>query len=693
MDPKQPKELIEEAIGQYDERCKRKFGDCSNYRTRFLPSAANDVGLVQYKCMCQAGLCSGAHGFQVFNCSKDDRAYNIHCWGRQAFFYKLMFDYGFRLPAHPFIKQFLDFYGVAASQFVPNTWKIVISYLVISIYKGWKPSMSTIRCLFQVQKRGLGWYTLQARQGRKNKLKGPESNRKWKSDFVGIEVSQGTDWSVPVQWRSVRVEDKNEYKSLVLSEEEQEQILYMQNHNHTVEDLCHRTRLYLCLLAPAPDFLEDFRFNKGPKKYSLEPVGPLVFGSVPMIINGRGDDGLDLMIPKSEGNYYVYNLIDGERVLEPNIEPPMFSPEDFSSETAVGKNLVLLATLAQTFGKVKTPPPAIDGSNGDGISFLQLFLLFSGVSASFAEEEMDPAAKKASAAAKAFMEAKFQEKNQSKKRPAPTKPPPTTPAQKKANTRTDVVVVVHPPVQVVSTSKGAPRGSTSCTGDSSKSTPRRDDRPITRKHAAVPTGQKAVDFLADLMERSLKPSVKEDVELVKRLSNEERAAGLLACVNQVCVFAHQLLEPYRPSLLRKDKKLVDLLDESTPTTCAKEARELRENVIHYKRGQDETARDLDTLRMQHSALQKSFDDLDAQHQSILESLKSESSLRQKEKGDFEVYKIQKETEVNDLKVLLDETKLMCDALATEGVNFANSKVAEVLAKIKERHPKLDLSEC
>ena len=46
-------------------------------------------------------------------------------------FYKVAFLCGLRFPIHPFIMELLHYLNIALGQLMPNSWRIVISYMVI----------------------------------------------------------------------------------------------------------------------------------------------------------------------------------------------------------------------------------------------------------------------------------------------------------------------------------------------------------------------------------------------------------------------------------------------------------------------------------------------------------------------------------------------------------------------------------
>ncbi|OMO94409.1 hypothetical protein CCACVL1_06015, partial [Corchorus capsularis] len=264
--------VLSEQLRVYEEYCRNKFPMVGVESSDFLADAGNEAAYKFYMCASESGLCSGANSFEALNCEPGDRAFHIRKGGRVA---------------PPFIAEFCNYYGVAPSQLIPNTWKILISYIVVCVYKGWTPFVTVIRHLFQLQKRKNGWYAFQVRRGKKNKFPGPENNRLWQPKFFGIEVSEGIEWGIPIQWREINASERNGPRGWVLSEEEKKHANYLQRVKHSPKKLCHWTRLYLCGLAPRPD-----AYDKMPA-LEMGTMGPLVIDGVRIIVNARGEEGLE----------------------------------------------------------------------------------------------------------------------------------------------------------------------------------------------------------------------------------------------------------------------------------------------------------------------------------------------------------------------------------------------------------------
>ncbi|OMO93614.1 hypothetical protein COLO4_16782 [Corchorus olitorius] len=131
-------------------------------------------------------------------------------------------------------------------------------------------------CGIKLQKRAGGWYAFQVRRWHLNKFSGPDNNREWQPNFLGVEVCEGTAWGVPIQWREINSSERNDPK-----------------------------------------------------------VGPLAFGGIGMIVNVRGDEGREFMIGESEEDYVdytVFNLINGRLEADSGAIVPEASPELIDEE-------------------------------------------------------------------------------------------------------------------------------------------------------------------------------------------------------------------------------------------------------------------------------------------------------------------------------------------------------------------------
>ncbi|OMO94436.1 Endonuclease/exonuclease/phosphatase [Corchorus olitorius] len=179
-------------------------------------------------------------------------------------------------------------------------------------------------CSIKLQKRAEGWYAFQVRRGNINKFPGPDNNRKCQPSFFSVEIREGIEWELSVQWW-VR---------------------------HSAKNLCHRTRLYLCGLMPPPDAYDKMH------AMDVGAVGPLAIDGVHMIVNARQDEGREFIMSESEEDYVeyvIYNLINGKLELDPNAVVPEASSQLIEEELDPGKGLMAHAVLGERSARSLLP--------------------------------------------------------------------------------------------------------------------------------------------------------------------------------------------------------------------------------------------------------------------------------------------------------------------------------------------------
>ncbi|OMO73810.1 Transposase (putative), gypsy type [Corchorus olitorius] len=609
--------ILKEHLRVYHKYCRVKFGDCSARVSRFQLEAHLKSTFEFYRCASEVGLCDGKNGFEALVTTESDRAFHIRDLGKVCFFYRLAFDFGFRLPVHPFIVEVCRYYGVALTQFVPNTWKILISYIVVCVYKGWTPHVSVIRFLFQIQRRIGGWYAFQVRRGKTNKFPGPGNNHKWQRDFFGVEIKEGAEWGIAVQWWEINSSKKNYLSDLILSDEEETHVDYLQRVRHTPEQLCHRTRLYLCGIGPPPDSYNDVE---------MEIIGPLAIDGVRMVVNARGEEGRKLMMGWSEDacvDYVVYNLINGRLELDPNTAAPEASPELFGEE--------LDPELPMDKDKVSWKDAIRAGMN---------------------RKKVEP-----------------QDKAQGKKRPA--EQPPKDNMPKKSRAAHEVRSAA--PESVVGVSSSKPSGVAGTSSSSSKvtsvkDTPSRGERPLVgregsnTKHSAVPPrgrGRGNLDFLCDLMAQ-LKMGDPREIATVEDFEDDECVACLAALANKVAIFSQRLLLSYRPSLTKKDKGLLERLDDNCLLMNRKECREIQSKADKDEKARKDVERLHGSLEKKFAELEAKFSKLERDHSDLTGDYASLKKSKDENASTFGLCKIQMQKEIEDLKALLDEKVAECE---------------------------------
>ncbi|OMO67977.1 Transposase (putative), gypsy type [Corchorus capsularis] len=263
---------------QYDARCRREFTDCINLECLYLPNTGDyerQRGHLRLTC-CYAGL-SRHTGYKPSYATEHERPFSISRGGRRIIFNRLLFEDGFRLPAHPFFTEITGYYGVPLTQFLPNTVQTLMAYIQSCIYQGWKPEVAVIRDRFKISKKGKCWYSLNSRDG-SSAFAGSTGRHNWRQQFFAIEIHPDLNWDEGMKL----------------------QVRYLKCVEHTLSDLLSRTRLFLSGLSPLPTGM-PLRDIIAPQ---LPPVSPLAFGNELVIVNNVGERGL-VYLPNREATQYV----------------------------------------------------------------------------------------------------------------------------------------------------------------------------------------------------------------------------------------------------------------------------------------------------------------------------------------------------------------------------------------------------
>ncbi|WVZ82902.1 LOW QUALITY PROTEIN: hypothetical protein U9M48_030109 [Paspalum notatum var. saurae] len=125
---------------------------------------------------------------------------------------------GMRVPLHPFFCEALAHYGVAPSQVVPNGWRVMAGFVVLSHSAGVPPSLPVFRHFFSLcASRDKGWYWFRGKDAAGALFKGiPHSFKGWKEEFFFLRSP--APWPCPVKWGEL---SKGSTAEPVLTREEQ----------------------------------------------------------------------------------------------------------------------------------------------------------------------------------------------------------------------------------------------------------------------------------------------------------------------------------------------------------------------------------------------------------------------------------------------------------------------------------------
>ena len=125
----------------------------------------------------------------------EDKAY--HFFPGEVCFCEATFTYGLRFPVHPFMMEFLDHFGIASEQLMPNSWKIVVNCMEIWLAaNGDMIKVGEFIYLYRLKEsKEYGYYELVPWERRTRIVRGlPLSFRYWKSRFFFVS---GDDFETP----------------------------------------------------------------------------------------------------------------------------------------------------------------------------------------------------------------------------------------------------------------------------------------------------------------------------------------------------------------------------------------------------------------------------------------------------------------------------------------------------------------
>ncbi|CAM0913030.1 unnamed protein product [Alopecurus aequalis] len=114
-----------------------------------------------------------------------------------------LLDAGMRLPLHPFYGAVLSHFGIAPGQLVPNSWRVLAGFVVLSHFAGEAPSLAVFRYFFALCPNGVGQNKLYSFRGKDavrllfGRLNGAYV-KWWKEEFFFL--SSSAPWPCPVQW-------------------------------------------------------------------------------------------------------------------------------------------------------------------------------------------------------------------------------------------------------------------------------------------------------------------------------------------------------------------------------------------------------------------------------------------------------------------------------------------------------------
>ncbi|CAH9085408.1 unnamed protein product [Cuscuta europaea] len=109
--------------------------------------------------------------------------------------YPMSFVKGLRFPLHPFIKDYLDMVGLPPALLTPNSYSLMVGFLLCCAELGYKPTTALFMNLYQIgrgsHKNCACYATLQQLPKKRTFTNLPSSIHGWKSKFVFVSLGEG----------------------------------------------------------------------------------------------------------------------------------------------------------------------------------------------------------------------------------------------------------------------------------------------------------------------------------------------------------------------------------------------------------------------------------------------------------------------------------------------------------------------
>ncbi|XP_077226170.1 uncharacterized protein LOC143859334 [Tasmannia lanceolata] len=112
---------------------------------------------------------------------------------------------GLRLPFHPFFADVLNYYGLAVTQVVPNSWRTLVGFLyLLEVRLRRNPTVPVFRmCAHLKRHKDGGWIYISQRPEVRMITGIPTSIHTWKNRFFYVkDTVPGSHWPFSLQWRT-----------------------------------------------------------------------------------------------------------------------------------------------------------------------------------------------------------------------------------------------------------------------------------------------------------------------------------------------------------------------------------------------------------------------------------------------------------------------------------------------------------
>ena len=104
--------------------------------------------------------------------------------------YQDALEAGLRVPPHPFIVDVMNFYQLGIGQIVPNSWRLLVGFLVFLLGMGGTPSVPLFNLFFSIASLPgkNSWFYIRGREGKSLVTNPISSVKNWKHKFVFMKV-------------------------------------------------------------------------------------------------------------------------------------------------------------------------------------------------------------------------------------------------------------------------------------------------------------------------------------------------------------------------------------------------------------------------------------------------------------------------------------------------------------------------
>ena len=125
--------------------------------------------------------------------------------------YQDALEAGLRVPPHPFIRAVMKFFQLGIGQIVPNSWCLLVGFLVLTLRMGITPTVDLFNIFFAIASHPgkNSWYYIRGHEGKLLVSNPVSSIRFWKENFIFVKVKGVTrSWNFEYVAPAVKLRTK-----------------------------------------------------------------------------------------------------------------------------------------------------------------------------------------------------------------------------------------------------------------------------------------------------------------------------------------------------------------------------------------------------------------------------------------------------------------------------------------------------